>query len=130
VSDLVELSIPVDGDLIVLARMTAATVATRAGFDVEQIEDLRLAVDELCVSVMGGARDGRLALEFIRDGEAVEVTCAFVPGSGSTARSTDPDALGGLSEQIIEALVDEYDRTSGDGVDRAWLRKRRTSRPI
>ena len=48
-SEAVELIIPVQSDLVVLARLTAATVASRAGFNVEEVEDLRLAVDELCV---------------------------------------------------------------------------------
>ena len=34
-SEPVELSIPIQSDLILLARLTAATVASRAGFDVE-----------------------------------------------------------------------------------------------
>ena len=57
-SEAVELIIPVQSDLVVLARLTAATVASRAGFDVEEVEDLRLAVDELCVSIVNGS-DGR-----------------------------------------------------------------------
>ncbi len=56
----VELSIPVQSDLIVLARLTAATVASRAGFDVEEVDDLRLAVDELCVLVADAGSAGRL----------------------------------------------------------------------
>ena len=31
---------------------SAATVASRAGFDVEEVDDFRLAVDELCVLVL------------------------------------------------------------------------------
>ncbi len=50
-SDTVELTLPVRADLVVLARFAAGTIASRADFDVEEIEDLRLAVDELCVSL-------------------------------------------------------------------------------
>ncbi|HEV2952614.1 MAG TPA: anti-sigma factor, partial [Candidatus Dormibacteraeota bacterium] len=73
-SDLVTLSIPVSADLLVLARLTAATVASRAGFDVEEIEDLRLAVDELCISLVNEGGGGRLELEFIRDAGLIEVS--------------------------------------------------------
>ena len=61
-TDIVELTIPVKADLVVLARLTAATVASRADFDVEEIEDLRLAVDELCISVIQDSLEGRLDL--------------------------------------------------------------------
>jgi len=33
-SDVVELTLPVKADLVVLARLTAATVASRANFDI------------------------------------------------------------------------------------------------
>jgi anti-sigma regulatory factor (Ser/Thr protein kinase) len=46
-SDVVELSIPVRSNLLVLARLTAATLASRAEFGIEDIEDLRLVVEEL-----------------------------------------------------------------------------------
>ncbi len=63
-TDIVELSIPVTADLVVLARLTASTVASRSNFDVEEVEDLRLAVDELCVSMVHDRTDGRLTLRF------------------------------------------------------------------
>ena len=60
----VDLSFAVDADLLVLARLAVAHVASRSGFDIEEIEDLRLAVDELCLSVLAGRRDGRLLVRF------------------------------------------------------------------
>ncbi len=75
-SEPVELSIPVESDLILLARLTAATVASRAGFDVEEVDDLRLAVDELCVLVADGDGTGRLNLTFSVSGQGVEVACS------------------------------------------------------
>ena len=52
-SDTVELTIPVRSDLLILARLTAAAMAARAEFGIEDIEDLRLVVEELCISVIG-----------------------------------------------------------------------------
>jgi len=52
-SDVVELTFPVRSDLLVLARLTAAALASRADFGIEDIEDLRLVVEELCLSVVG-----------------------------------------------------------------------------
>jgi serine/threonine-protein kinase RsbW len=124
-SDVVELSIPVQADLVVLARLTAATVAARAGFDVEEVEDLRLAVDELCLSVIEGAPDGRLLLTFTRVEDRVDVQCVLDGGAvpeGGPSASADAD---GLSALIIEALVDEHGAAVEDGQRRAWLRKRR-----
>ena len=126
-SGAVELSIPVASDLIVLARLTAATVASRIGFDIEQIEDLRLAVDELCVSLIRGTSGGRLTLTFTGDDDQVEVSCVLVPGpDDAPTESEDVDESAGLSTQILDALVDAHGRSRQDGHERAWLRKRRT----
>lgn len=118
----VELSIPVQADLVVLARLTAATVAARAGFGVEDIEDLRLAVEELCLSLVGTARDGRLHLTYECEGNAITVQCWYedagrvgVPGEGADD----------LSLRILDALVDEHGREVRKGRPSAWLCKRR-----
>jgi serine/threonine-protein kinase RsbW len=124
-TDVVELSIPVAADLFVLARLTASTVAARANFDVEEIDDLRLAVDELCISVVHNRSEGRLSLRFTRDDDEVEVSCTLVPGSerGSTGPLTPTED--GLSERILDALVDQHGHGREDGRSTAWLRKRR-----
>jgi hypothetical protein len=126
-SEVVELSFPVASDLVVLARLTAATVASRAGFDVEQIEDIRLAVDELCVSLIRGASGGRVTLTFDAGDDRIEVMCELVPAADGGGPAADDDAaLAGLSAQILDTLVDEHGRGEQDGHPRAWLRKRRT----
>lgn len=122
--DVVELSIPVQADLVVLARLTAATVASRSNFDVEEIEDLRLAVDELCVSLVGDERGGRLALRFVRGGEDIEVSCTYHPDPVPDEAADSP-SLDGLSARILDALVDEHGRDDHGGLQRIWLRKRR-----
>ena len=122
--DVVELTLPVKADLVVLARLTAATVASRANFDIEEIEDLRLAVDELCVSLVGDGTDGRMTLRFTRDEDQIEVEGAFhaAPEASSPVVTHDPE---GLSERILDALVDDHGFDEQDGQPRAWLRKRR-----
>lgn len=125
VSDVVELVIPVDADLVVLARMTAATVASRANFDVEEIEDLRLAVDELCISLVQGGTDGRLEVRFTRNDDEVEVECVYHPIPSSQSGWNLEEALEGLSARILDALVDEHGVDDGGEHRRAWLRKQR-----
>jgi len=126
VSDVVELSLPVRADLVVLARLTAATIASRAGFGVEEIEDLRLAVDELCLSLVGGDSSGRLLLEYSRNNDVIEISCTYQPDPAAAAGSAQAGpSESDLSVRILEALVDEHGRDTGEGQSRAWLRKRR-----
>lgn len=123
----VELSIPVQADLVVLARLTAATIAGRGGFGVEDIEDLRLAVEELCLSLVHGGKEGRLHLAFECESDAITVDCWFETPAGTT----DPNGeeADDLSLRILDALVDEHGRELRDGRPCAWLRKRRDSSP-
>lgn len=123
----VDLSIPVQADLVVLARLTAATVAGRAGFGVEDIEDLRLAVEELCLSLVGGGKEGRLHLTYECEGDAITVSCRYEDADVQVgARGPDADDL---SLRILDALVDEHGHDVRDGHPSAWLCKRRSDQP-
>ena len=127
--DVVELTIPVQADLVVLARLTAATVASRAGFAVEEIEDLRLAVEELCLSLVPSVPAGRLRLTYCPLPDAIEISCTLEDTSGGSSHNgangrSAPDEL---SLRILDALVDDHGRDADAGEARAWLRKRRVS---
>jgi serine/threonine-protein kinase RsbW len=125
--DRIELTFPARGDLIVLARLVTSAISARAGFDIEELEDLRLAVGELCLLTLQGhdSRYGDLRLELSVLDDAIGVQCTLehaAPG-GETQPGEDESAF--LSQQILDALVDEHGRESQDGSVRAWLRKRR-----
>ncbi len=123
--DVVDLTIPASADLVALARHTASTIAARANFDVEEVEDLRLAVDELCVSLVHDNDDGSLALRFVRDDDTVEVSCTHLTGPSGQLDDPEGAATDELSQRILDALVDEHGQEDEGGRQRAWLRKRR-----
>jgi serine/threonine-protein kinase RsbW len=126
--DCVVLTFPARGDLVVLARLVASAISTRVGFDIEELEDLRLAVGELCLLALAGsdARHGDLRLEFTVSPESLDISCTLGGAAPATvSRNGDGDEADELSEQILAALVDEHGREQEDGSVRAWLRKRR-----
>ena len=121
----VELTIPVESDLLVLARLATSTVASRSSFDIEEIDDLRLAVDELCLQVVGGRRSGRLHLRLEGTEDRIEVDCRY-EGTGLIPDGDGPvDPGDGLSGRILDALVDEHGPMTRDGLQGARLSKRR-----
>ena len=129
----IELSFPARPDFVVLARFAAATVAARAGFDVEEIEDLRLAVDELFVSLGPMARDGCMRMELERSDDTVSIVGAFrrfrAEGFAEPRRDGQDETwekAAELSELLLDSLVDEHGRETRNGRPTAWLRKRRT----
>jgi serine/threonine-protein kinase RsbW len=129
VGDRVELRFPARGDLIVLARLVTSAVSARAGFDIEELEDLRLAVGELCLLTLQGSdkRSGDLRLELTVNGDTVGVVCSLERAGVAEVAPLEEDGAESarLSEQILDALVDAHGRESQDGSVRAWLQKRR-----
>jgi hypothetical protein len=128
----VELTLAADAEMLFLARMTGAAVATRAKFDFEHVEDLRLAIDELFVRLMSSELGrGPITLLFQWDDEgALEVTgTRGFAGDPATNGSQPLLSPGGpsheLSEKILDALVDDHGEDTSGGSNRAWLRMRR-----
>jgi anti-sigma regulatory factor (Ser/Thr protein kinase) len=124
------MTFPADRDLVMLARMVAAAAASKVGFGIEQVEDVRLAVDELCLSLIREhSTDGRLQLAFAWTDDMVEVVASHVLGPGAApldARGRrQPDEE--LSSRILDTLVDEHGVEDSSGATRAWLRVRRAS---
>lgn len=133
-SGAIDLTIPARPALLQLVRMTAGVVAARADLDLDAVEDLRLAVDELCLALMGPTgRRGRLLLHYEWQDDTIDISCTWAPdtegpegeaaeheGSGDAEQRQDE-----LSAQILDALVDEHGEMTGDGQTGAWLRMRR-----
>ena len=118
--DEVRLTVPAGPEYVRLARVTASGLASRMGFSYNEIEDLRLAVDELCHAVIGPAgRPGVLDLRFVveDDGLCVEGAGHFDPGG-------PPPGLSLLAHQILSALVDEHDVRDGEAGPVVWFRKK------
>lgn len=138
----VELSIPARPFLLQLVRLTAGVVGARADLGLNDVEDLRLAVDELCLSLIGpDGTAGRLTLHYRWDDAMIEISCTLTP-DGDAHPGEGHDSPGGashrgdqggrpddlrqeLSAQILDALVDEHGESSSDGRAYAWLRTRR-----
>jgi serine/threonine-protein kinase RsbW len=120
----VEMALSAKEDLLVLARIGASTVASRVGFDIEEIDDLRLAVDELCLHVLQGRRSGRLLLAIAGDSGRIDMWCNYDGPDEPVDQSIDDEVLAGLSGRILDALVDEHGPFERDGLPGAHLCKR------
>jgi anti-sigma regulatory factor (Ser/Thr protein kinase) len=108
--DRVELALPARPELLFLARMTAAAVASRADFGYDRIEDLRLALDELCLTLLGGTLDDRrIRLQFRWNEDTIEVSATLEGGAdweSSAARGPGRDLGGGSGQEGTSSLED------------------------
>ncbi|MCO8125893.1 anti-sigma regulatory factor [Acidimicrobiia bacterium EGI L10123] len=99
--DTIRMTIPALLAYVRLPRVAIAGLATRSGFSYDEVEDLRLAVGEVCQVLLDGAdRNGTLTIEFTvaRGTLGVEVAIDAPPGrhDGLAER---------LAEQILDATV-------------------------
>jgi hypothetical protein len=127
----VELALPATAEWIALARTTGAAIASRWQFNYDEIADLRLAIDELCLALIRDGGGDRLDLVYLLDGSSIEVT-GRMAASGADGDREDTEAEHAisersLSERILDALVDGHGSDTTGAQIRAWLRKDRST---
>lgn len=116
--DEITLSLPAAPELVRIARLTGAGLATRMGMGYDEVEDVRIAVGEACSLLIGdGSRPGTLVLTFHIRPSAIEVTVAGQLDGPAPGPHTDHD----LSDQILAAVADDH-RVDGPG-DEVWFSK-------
>jgi serine/threonine-protein kinase RsbW len=89
--DVVLLTVPADGGYLGVLRTATAGLAARLHFALDEIEDLRIAVDEACAMLLAIAtKDAELECRFAVTDDAltVEVTVTTVRGAKLPAESS------------------------------------------
>jgi hypothetical protein len=117
----VRLVVPAAPEYLRLARLTAAGLASRLGFSYDEVEDLRIAIDELCFVLVGShGRPGSITLVYsmLPDALVVEGSGSFVGGGPAF------NGVSELSGQILAAVVDEHEVRAGENGPTFRLRKR------
>ena len=108
-SGIVRVRVPPDADHVPLLRTAVAGVAARMGFTLEEVDDLRMGVEEAAVLLLRHGGASPLELDLLVDEGAIEASVAGdVEGDGD---AVDRESF---SWTILAALVDEV-RTERDG---------------
>ncbi len=120
--DQVQLVMPADPEFLRLARVTAMGLASRLSFTIDEIDDLRIAIDELVFGLIGTrGRPGSVTMIYSLHDGSLEVT-----GSGTFSDGLPTGGLTELSELILDAVTDEHELSSKDGKPTFRLLKRRS----
>jgi serine/threonine-protein kinase RsbW len=99
----VRLNLPASTRFVSSARVVAASMGAEVGLDVDDLDDLRLGVDELVTTLVEGAdRAARVNIEFVTGPNSVTVR-GVLEGS---ARAAEPDEL---TRRILDAVADHYE---------------------
>jgi len=114
----VRLELPIDTRYIRVARLVASGMGSTAGLDVD---DLRIAVDELCAALFELANGGPVSLTFALNDDGVDVE-GHAPAAPSAHIDMERFAL---SQQILGVACDGFSLDVDGGVARFSLQKRR-----
>lgn len=119
IHDETALLVPPDVRHLRAIRLLAADAAGRAGLDSSEIDDLRIAVDELAHAIMGTAKERILVRFSVRGGQVLI--------RGSTPNQGGPEPrLHAAAELIVDAATDQYMLTARDG-DVVFLVRKQTA---
>ena len=117
--DLVEIRLPADPAYLSVLRTATAGLAARLDFTLDEIEDLRIAVDEACAMLLPLANDGaRLTCRFELLPATLQVTVS-IPTTQTELPERDT-----FSWTVLSALAGQVD-TGLDEERRVWIRLRK-----
>ena len=124
--DVVVLVVPADGSYLAVLRTATAGLAARLQFTLDEIEDLRIAVDEACAILLSVApADTEVTSQFEVTDSALSIDVS-VPVSG---HATLPGG-NSFSWQVLTALAGEVSAESNGGRAAIRLTKRRSLPPV
>lgn len=101
-SDTVRLGIPARAEYAHLARLTASSIAARSDLSYDEVEDVRIAVGELCGVLVDETPDSRIELTCSIGDAHLAITAVRLPAGA-------PVELDDLSRQILDAVTDELE---------------------
>ena len=119
IEDAVEIRLPADSAYLSVLRTATAGLAARLDFTLDEIEDLRIAVDEACAMLLPHAIEtAQLTCRFELTQETLEVTVTI-----PTTRGQLPER-DTFSWTVLSALAGEVD-TGLDSERQVWIRLRK-----
>jgi serine/threonine-protein kinase RsbW len=125
VRDRVEVRLPADGAYLSVLRTATAGLAARLDFTLDEIEDLRIAVDEACAMLLGHAVAGaELSCGFELTGDAMDVSVTVPTTDGLLPRQ------GTFAWTVLSTLADDVSASvENDGHVTITMRKQRGGVP-
>jgi len=114
VKDEVIVRIPAEGAYLSVLRMVTAGLAARLNFTVDEIEDLKIAVDEACAMLLAQAVPGsdiEVAFNVEVDALRVQVTVTTLDGQAPSRETFSWTVLTALAGEV-DASVDPENRVT------------------
>lgn len=111
-ADIVKLNVPGKPEYVAMVRLAISSIAGNAGFDIEAIEDIKVAVSEACNNVVCHGHTDYLVSCLLK-AKSLEISIVDEGSGYDTAKYQEPSIdcpkEGGLGIFIIKALMDEVE---------------------
>src|ERR1700733_4297244 len=113
--DVVVITLPADSAYLSVLRTATAGLAARLDFTIDEIEDLRIAVDEACAMLLPQAQpNAEITCEFVLDDGSIDVGVSVLTVDGQQpSRDT-------FAWTVLSALAGDVD-SSADGDRRVTI---------
>lgn len=108
----VSIRIPASPAYLNVVRLVASGLASRLKFTIDEIEDLKIAVDEMSAYLTGThGREGTMEISFVIEEDRIQIQGSgdFAPGQKIRTDLTD------FSRVILETVVDSVSLEQADG---------------
>jgi serine/threonine-protein kinase RsbW len=111
-----ELVIPADPRMLRVLRLVASGVASLGAFDLESVEEVRVAVDELGSTLISASNGAAVALTFSMGADGLTV-------EGSTDLADHDFDLDPLTHRMLDVVASSHSWSSADGVGHGRVEK-------
>lgn len=108
--DIIKLSIPTNKEYLTLARLTVSGIASKLGFNIEEIEDIKVSVAEACINSLRFTNEDNISLSIEVGENFLTINVSDVMEEIPTGKISDRNFELGLL--IIRSLMDEVEFTS------------------
>ncbi|MGK2948088.1 MAG: hypothetical protein ACSLFP_05915 [Acidimicrobiales bacterium] len=111
-----QLVLPADPRMLRVLRLVASGVASLGAFDIESIEEVRVAVDELGSTLISASAGAPISLTFALTDHGLSV-------DGSTELGDDAFAIDPLTDRMLAVVASSHSWNSADGVGQGRIEK-------
>jgi hypothetical protein len=123
---LVALTLPAEPEVLRVARLAASGLASIGGFDLDEIEDVRIGIDELCTAIVAVAPGASIGVNLRLEGRAIEVEASVdAPDGINAVLRANP-----LTDQLLNVVTDDHGWSWSQGRLTARLRKQSATRHL
>lgn len=119
-ADLISFSMPSKAEYVGVCRLAISAIANRMGFDVEEIEDIKVCVSEACTNAIKHSNSVTFDIKVFAGKDQIDIVIedsgkGFDIKNVGTPDLENPSEEGGLGIYIIKTLMDSVEMDSKEG---------------